>query len=284
MILLNPNEHINCYNYDIASLPLIEMREVEKGQSIKRDIVNHEIVLLLDGDVRYATEGSEFTDKAKGQMLFHTPGSQFTCTALHKATIMVFRPKGVMKLCDNYRVEKLYEETKSIASKPTKLFTSLDINCRIWCFALALKDCIADGLKCRTYFESKITELLIYLRAYYAKDDLHDFLLPILSPDSSFSENVRTLCLEQTYSVDELAAQMNLSSRQFTKRFKRVFDTTPYQWIKKQKVDNIRRDLMTTNKPIKEIAADYSFGSLGQFTNFCKDEMGDAPSFIRKNK
>lgn len=283
MNLLNTNEHFDCFNYDNQILPMIEIKRLKIGDSGELKLSNNELVFVLEGRLKYFVSGFSEKNLEQGQFLFHAAGSHLLFTVLIDAVIMIFRPQKIVRLCDNYRIENLYRTAISTENdQADSTLVLLDINSRLWHFIIGLKDCISDGLSCKTFFELKISELFIFFRAYYSKKQLQEFLHPILTPDIAFSEMVRYLCADKFYTVEELSSEMNLSSRQFTKRFKRVFNTTPYQWIKKRKVDSVRRELITTDKPIKEIAADHGFGSLGQFTNFCKDEMGKTPSSFRK--
>jgi len=126
----------------------------------------------------------------------------------------------------------------------------------------------------------KIREFFLMLRAYYPKDELREFLSMILSRDTAFSEYVRNN-RNKFPTVIALAKSMHLTQRQFASRFKEVFGCTPYRWIKEGKILMIHRQITSTRKPIKQIAYENGFGSLAQFTRFCKTELGKTPTELR---
>ena len=121
--------------------------------------------------------------------------------------------------------------------------------------------------------------MILYI--YYSKEDLYNFFYSILSQDTAFSEYIR-LNWNKFHSVNEMAKSMNLTHKQFYKRFISMFGQTPQQWMKESRASSILKELIFTSKLIKQIANENSFSSEPQFTRFCKRQLGKTPTQIRK--
>ena len=67
--------------------------------------------------------------------------------------------------------------------------------------------------------------------------------------------------LDQQLTIADLAAQANLSVRQFNRRFRQATGSTPHQWLVDQRLLAARHLLETTNLPIDLVADRAGFGS-----------------------
>lgn len=62
----------------------------------------------------------------------------------------------------------------------------------------------------------------------------------------------------------------------------RILEQTAYQWIKRAKAQHIHQEITQGLKPLKKIAEENGFSSMAQFPKFCKKELGETASRIRK--
>lgn len=200
------------------------------------------------------------------------------------STVTVFRLDKPLGLCPGYSPEKLYVYKQGgCACKEGRCrhpVGCLRVNEPVSSFLEGVNLCLAGGLCCQYFFGLKIEELLLTLRAYYPKEQLMEFLKPILSADTAFSEYVRAN-REKYPTVKQMAASLNMPTKRFAAKFNQVFAATPYSWLKREKVETIRRQLLTSGKAFKLIAAENNFNTVQQFTNFCKKELGASPSQLR---
>lgn len=280
------NENRSCLFYDHSPKPQIELMKFSKGQSGEFTAQYNDIVFFLEGRVSYKFRNFPEYEGLKGQIIFLPSGSTFSYTALCDSLIMVFRLHEPVSLCDTFPLEELYG-LKDIGplgeyTPRTKTMSVLEINPRVWHFIEGVKDCIKDGMKCRIYFKLKIKEFFLLLRIYYTKQQIHDFFYLILSGDTAFSEYIRRNWRKYP-SVTELAASMNYSLKQFSGKFKDVFGKTPNRWMIEGKARLIHHELLSSEKSLKEIASGYNFKDGAQFHKFCKKELGNSPSGIRKS-
>ena len=286
MELLYENEHTNCLNYDYSEKPLIEVVKIVKGEGSKSSVVNNEIVFIIEGRVRYCFQNLPTHEAVKGQIIFRPSGEHYSYQALADSIVVIFRLINPLLLCRKFSIEKLYG-IKAIVpgcfpEREKNRIGTLEINSRIWCFLELLIDCIADGMKCRYWFDMKISEFLVYLRLYYTKEEVHDFFLAILSGDTAFSEYIR-LNWHRFTTVNEMADSLNMNRKQFTRQFAKAFNTSPHRWMSEGRAKKVCDEITCTDKSFKQIAADNRFGSETQFTRFVKKEFDKTPTELRNS-
>ena len=286
MNVLHKNEHLKCYNYDYREKPQIEVLKISSGQTKEITINRSEIVFFINGGVRFIF--SDLPDLpvcegTTGEFLFLPAGEKYDVTAISDSCVIIFRLNKAINLCENFMMEKLFEQESS-ADNPRsvrdELVTTLDIIPPLWHFLNGVSDCIEDGIRCRSFFETKIKELLMLMRMYYTKEQLYDFFYLILSADTAFSEYVR-MKWDQYPSIEELAKSMHYTRRQFTTRFIKVFGMNPRRWMMEVRANKVFNDITSTRKQFKRIAADNMFYSDTYFTKFCKNMLGGTPSQVR---
>ena len=288
MGLLYKSEHLSCAQYDNSENPGIEVVKIVKGKREKLSVATNEIIFVVEGRIRLCFRELPSYEGVKGQVLFIPASADYVYEAPTDTTLVIFRLTQHVMLCSNYSIEKLYgikprvpqaDREEALADK-NKIGT-LEINSRLWSFLDWIMDCVGDGLKCRCWFELKIKEFLVILRAYYPKEELHGFFYLILSGDTAFSEYVR-LHWQRFRSVGEIADSLHMTHKQFSQRFTAVFKQTPYRWMMERKAEIVYRDVASTNKSFKEIALERGFNSDTQFTRFCKMHFGKTPTQLRE--
>ena len=284
MELLNIEEHLNCFNYDHSAKPIIEVIEYAKGEKTESIKVNtNEVVFFLKGRVKYTFHNFPECQARTGKMLFMPMGYRYVYNVESAATIVIFRLSNPVKLCEGFFVEHLFESKKREHVKRFKNLKMLEINEQIMYFVEGLTRCVKDGMKCKHYFDLKIKEFFMLLRAYYTKSELRGFLDFILSHDIAFSEYVRSN--RNRYStVIAFAESMHMTQKQFAKRFRKVFGRTPYGWMKEGRVLAAQSEIIATKKSIKQIAIETGFNTSVQFTKFCKKELGMTPMELRSKQ
>ena len=274
-----------CFHYDNSNAPLIEVLNVPKSEEKEVSVNNNEIIFLVEGQLKYTFNDSPEYKVVKGEMLFFPAGGQYHYKAKTDVVLIILRLVKALKLCEAFSIEKLcnfksYSNDFHLRTK--NRFGVLNINPQIWQFLDGLKGRLADDLKCQGYFEVKIRELFYLFKKYYSKEELRDFFSFILSEDTVFSEHIR-LRWQEFGSIGQMAESMYLSHKQFSKRFISIFGTTPQKWVMETKANIIYNEIVQTNKPFKQIAAENGLGSDTHFTWFCKKAFSQIPSEIRKN-
>lgn len=284
MEVLYLHEHQKCFCYDHSERPQIETVAFKKGQCIEIYIHTNEVVFFMKGVIRYILDSYLPIESSAGQFIFLPCGGKLSIEAMVDSAVTVFRLNKPVDLCEGYPLEKLHVQLRggctNKAGKCHCPIGCLHINEPISYFLDGINRCLDEGLRCRYFYGLKIKELFLMLRAYYPKEELEDFLKPVLSGDTAFSEYIRAN-RDKYATVKQMAASLNLTPKVFAAKFKHVFGSTPYSWLKHEKVETIRRQLLVSSETFKWIAAENGFNTVQQFTNFCKKELGASPSQFR---
>ncbi|WP_281986938.1 AraC family transcriptional regulator [Aquimarina aggregata] len=110
----------------------------------------------------------------------------------------------------------------------------------------------------------KSTREEIYRRLYFVKDYI----------DCNYSKNLR---------LSDLAAVGLLSENHLLRNFKKVFKITPFQYISRKRIQEAKRQILETDKNIKDIAIDVGYSSFGNFSSYFKRIIGESPIGLRKS-
>jgi transcriptional regulator GlxA family with amidase domain len=87
--------------------------------------------------------------------------------------------------------------------------------------------------------------------------------------------------LELDLSIEALADRARLSARQFTRRFKRAFNTTPAVFVEMARLEEARRRLAAHHRTIESIAMSVGFHSADVFRRTFERRFGITPSTYR---
>jgi AraC-like DNA-binding protein len=158
---------------------------------------------------------------------------------------------------------------------------ALSANERVLEFIAIVENTLKDGLRCSIYSKMETGILLFMIHAYYPLEECRNFFSSILSPDIKFSEFIKTN-YPKYRTVTELANVACMTTQQFSKRFKKVFNASPNKWIQREKAQSIYYDICQSNKPLKEIAMDNDFSMMSNFIRFCRMNFGESPGEMRK--
>ena len=99
---------------------------------------------------------------------------------------------------------------------------------------------------------------------------------------SRFKEVVESRLENSELSVEDLAADMNLSRVQLYRKVKSVTGSTPVELLRTARLNRAYRMLMTTDKSVSEIAYQVGFTAPSYFTKCFKESYGMLPGDVRK--
>jgi len=138
------------------------------------------------------------------------------------------RVSNRFSFCESLRVEKLVSFPRQPAGIPEKLYL-LDIREEVRLCLNSVMTVLGKDVYCGPYFAEKVRETIFLMDLLYDRTELSCLFAPALSPDSFFS----TFVIQNSHryrTVPELAEAMNYSVSGFSKRFFRLFGTSPYRW------------------------------------------------------
>jgi AraC-like DNA-binding protein len=233
------------------------------------------IFFLMEGNIEVAIKEADVYTVGKGEMILLPEAVPCRIEALSQSSVMMCSLSMESLLVKN----KLLEELSFGNTGQKKNIKKLPISETIWQFLLLLHKCMKEGLVSYYFLDLKRSELGQLLFAYYKKEELAQFLQPVLSKDIQFRHFVLNNYLS-VKNVRELAVLANYSTPGFIKKFEKVFGEAPYQWMLKQKAAKILIDINKGVKSLQEMANEYKFSSYQHFSSFCKAMFGFPPSEI----
>lgn len=99
---------------------------------------------------------------------------------------------------------------------------------------------------------------------------------------SRFKEVVDARLAESELSIEDLAAEMNLSRVQLYRKVKSISNSSPVELLRKARLQRGYQLLLTTDKTISEVAYAVGFTAPSYFSKCFKEEFGFLPGEVRK--
>ncbi|MCL2289409.1 MAG: AraC family transcriptional regulator [Bacteroidetes bacterium] len=278
-----PNEeiqvHLNCFNYGKSKeVPLIEIKNYESGSVHQITNKSNMIVIVLSGVICFSFGKTYNKQATKGSIIMHPAKYASKIEIKEDVTLVIFHLDVSLNFCDHFSFEMLYKEKKEKKNEGTYI---LNANNVIKNYLTLLTTVLNDGLYCNYLLEIKLKEFLFLLRFYYPMEELKAFFAQILTDDLEFSEFIRKHSSSDML-ISDLAKKMHYSTSGFEKRFKKVFDMSPSQWMQSQKAQAIYHEINCSTKTFAELGYEFGFSSPSHFNSFCKKHFNNSPGNIRK--
>ncbi|GHT53250.1 transcriptional regulator [Bacteroidia bacterium] len=233
------------------------------------------IAFLIEGNIRLTVHDTDAYTVNPCEMFLLPDATPCKIEALEQSRLMICTLSVEFLLSD----KKLLEEITFENTGQPELLKKLPVSETILQFLLLLYKCMRDGLGSYYFFDLKRCELNLLLYAYYEESELAHFFRDVLSKDNQFRRFVLNNYLT-VKNVQKLAELANYSTSGFIKKFQKVFNESPYQWMQKQKAAKILIEINRGIKSLQEIANDYKFSSYQHFAGFCKAMFGFPPTEI----
>lgn len=278
MDIKSQQECNSCIYNDCERKSIVEFYWFECQQQGKLILEDSEIIFVLDGALTFTYKDYPPQTVQGGSFFFLTSGGEVSYDVSCKSHILVIHLKNKTTLCEGFKFEHLKKtDTDRIDST---IINTLEINSSLWSFLNVLKECISTDSLCSYYYEIKVKEFFLLLKAFYSEIDLYRFFSQIVTSDIAFSDKVRKNYYKYK-TIKELADSMCMSQKNFAKKFVAVFGEAPAQWMRKEKARLIYAEIFACEKTLSQIADDYGFSHLPSFNRFCKRELGKNPGEIR---
>lgn len=88
--------------------------------------------------------------------------------------------------------------------------------------------------------------------------------------------------LDGQISIDDLARTCNLSTGMFLQAFRATMGKTPQQWLTQQRIEKAMQLMLTSDLPLKDVAAQCGFSDQSHFTRVFSRIMGATPAAWRR--
>ena len=89
---------------------------------------------------------------------------------------------------------------------------------------------------------------------------------------------------QQSFTIDEICQFTGLGRRNLYYQFKEVTGMSPQKYFARVRLGHCRRELLSTDLSVTELAVKYNFFHLGSFSALYKSVYGELPSGTRKKR
>lgn len=285
--ILCKSEHKSCIYFDRSDKPIMEIKQIKGNDGWQVIPQTHKIVIILKGSFHFILGRNAIGEVLQaGHMLFLAAGTSACFKGnSFESELLVIRIINKIHFCETYRLEHLWQQVNKPDSQTEVLRQDssrlLEVNTEMANYLFSLVGLLRSGFRCQNYLSIKITEFFYILRCFYSKEDLFHFFRSLLSSDMMFSQQVMEH-YSKCHNATELAKVLNYSVSGFEKRFKKVFNDTPYHWMMSQRAYDIHADIIEGEMNFKQISDKYGFSSPSVMNDFVKQMFDMTPGQIRK--
>jgi len=281
MKLCHSEERVNCPQYSGNKERTIEIVEMEKGKISQIFPEENQIMFVIKGTLDLISKKIHNKNIKDGELILIPLHRTCILTALKDVTLLVLKLEFSIALCEHLPLDLLLEKHTKVKSKEEPGVGLLKPHQKIVDYANTLCDCLTEEMDCQYYHDLKIREFLFLIRAYHDKKQILSFFKPVYTGDYTFSSAIYKY-LNEVRTVKGLADKLNYSLSGFEKKFKRVFDVSPYHWMQEQRAKKIYKEITCTKKTFTELAFEFDFSSPAHFNDFCKQYFQYTPGGLRK--
>ena len=230
------------------------------------------LVFMLDGEVEFSY--NEYIGKKfkKGDMVFIPHASHIYWEAITNANMLIHTyDLSAESYCSNCVLTRMKFKVDGL-NKIDYSFQPLKMTPEIIQFAESINTYISSDYRCMHLHELKQKELFIIMQYAYSRKQMMEFFYPIIGEDIPFRTKVMQIAHEQL-TVEEYAKRLNMSARNFARKFNDEFGDTVYQWLLKRKIAQIKLKLSISNVSVADVVQEFKFADTSHFYRFCREHL-----------
>lgn len=276
--------HINkkireCTYYIIDNESGFKLKSPRKGEKyIGSKNKNHSIVFVLSGELEFSYNDYLNRRFRKGDMFFVPRSSDMYGIAIENSRILILPfNEYTRSICEECETLDFTKEIREVEYQ----FSPLKMTPMIMDSVTQISFYIESGISCHHLYQLKQKELFIILRYNYTRRELLELFYPLRVGNTDFRSRVLEI-YQENLSLPQFAARFNMSTRNFSRKFKEEFNDTVNKWTLKQKAKHIRQRLKDPEVSVSDIVRDFNFTDLPHFNKFCKEHYQCTPAGIAK--
>ena len=237
---------------------------------------------VLEGDIQDLT-GAGFS-ATKGTVVLSLCGKTVGNFLLTKetgfiSTIIVHFDRGVLKKVFNYEKPKFWKELEHPLKKDT---FQQDASALVSSFFLNISNFFThkNALN-ENVLSIKLQEIVLLLLQTEESSELNAIARSLFS-DRTFSfQEVIEANLYEPLNLNRLAAMTNNSLASFKRKFNKVYNNSPANYIRQKKLERGKKLLVHSQKSISEICYECGYADPSSYSRMFKAECGMSPSEYR---
>jgi AraC-type DNA-binding domain-containing proteins len=231
---------------------------------------NYSFIFMLTGSLRLCGDGM---DEIVEENNIYSLGHDVTVTlySLSDSFFLILCFDNPNILCNKFEITELEQYLpETVPDVP-----SLRMNEPIRILLESILFYLDHKMLCCHLHELKLGEWFFLMHNFYTKKQNATFFYPfypLIGKNDSFKTIVREKAKKVT-TVNELADACCMSPKTLTRKFKKVFNTTPKQWLLQQKKEQVMIELLLTQNK-KELPEKLGFSSYSHLNYYCINQFG----------
>lgn len=266
-----------CSYYNKHKEGEFKLIKVASDCSINYSDIRHSVIVFsIASSVEICILGNPSIQVPEKHMFHIIKGSSFTIKAPANARLITLSFKGIDYVCHKVEYTRLTNKIESLKlTQHPILIKPILFGCME-----QVQKYLQESICCYHLQELKRKEVSILLKQLYSIEELAPLITDMMQASNDFNANVHYHA-KNAKNAKELAQLCGYSMKTFERTFKQQFDSTPYQWINKQKKAQLIDFLYEKKLSIKQIAITMQFASSSHLNTFCKKQFGVTTSQLR---
>jgi AraC-like DNA-binding protein len=255
--------------------------ELKAGEEIRNgDLPLNFILFVLKGGIDISCNEFEHRLVLSGEMIFLLRSSAVHLKTVKKTKLYVMYFDTLLSSCDRQLFKAYLPDTE----KAVYNFSPVPVPLPVQAFLEQLLYFQKQKVDCVHFNNLKHHEFFILLRRFCPRADIIAFLSPLISNSMNFRNKVL-----QKYSglesgrVTELAGLVGMGRKNFDKRFREEFGTSPAKWIQQETAKRLRLYLAVPDVTISDAMDKFHFNSPSHFNRFCRRYFDKSPGAMIKD-
>lgn len=256
----------------------------EKGtEKSSYGLKQHMLLFCKSGHIRITSNLFKEEFLCSGEILFVPRGSDYHGVALSDTTLLVHCFNNTVCYIENCILSFLYTHKRiEPQAGKTYFYNKLTACGQLSHLMEGVGGYLEDATHEPALWGLKHKELIWLLTRYYTPEELRLFFHPMTDGDVPFKSLVLAHYRKAEY-TDKLAEMCGYPLHTFRRIFKKEFGTSPYRWLTLKRAEHVRHHLSLPYIPFADIIEEFHFSSPQQFNRFCKDNLGNTPTELRKS-
>jgi AraC-like DNA-binding protein len=254
------------------------------------------IKCVLQGDALYEAEGCRFAVDATGYLVLNC-GQTYTLTISSDIRVetfcLFFRPGFAEKTLHTLitPTELLLDDPLHPGGQPVQFFERMyPHDAIVTPVVLGLHNGVRYGGVTAGWYEERFYLLLDRLLCLHRGLRPEIECLPAVRAGTRVelyrrlhrARDYMDASLDEALTLERIAAVAWLSPHHFLRLFKQVFAVTPHQYRTHKRIERARRLLISTDRPITEIALESGMESHSSFSRLFRSHVGVSPESYRQ--
>lgn len=249
---------------------------LQKAEQLRQSTACNRILFIVSGCVQVSMEKQTLNRVEQRHMFFVRAQAACHITALEDTVLLVIQTES-----QPLEPEFIGADTPSLPAEKSIVNPLLKLTPLITHFLATLKASLAYDLQTPEYTHLKVRELYWLISWEYSQQQAAGFFWGNQTSDKPFYCFVINT-YKKVQTIAQMAEMACYSPSGFDKRFRKVFNASPSQWLRDRKAADVYNEICTGQKTFKQISLEYGFCSPAHFNDFCKATLGHTPGQIRR--